>query len=62
MLEYPDSAESFTIRRVSEDDGDILADIYENTPDTGDLGTAPQFKIDPWVAHSCSLRSVVTTN
>lgn len=54
VLDYPNSAESFTIRRITEDDGDILADIYENTPDTGDLGTAPQFKIDPYVAHSAA--------
>lgn len=53
-LSYPESAESFEIRRVTPDDGDILADIYENTPDTGDLGMAPRFNVDPIVAHSAA--------
>lgn len=51
-IDYPTTAEKFTIRRVTDTDGDILADLYENSPDTGDLGFAPRFRIDPYVAYT----------
>lgn len=49
---YPESAAGFEIRRVKESDGDILEDIYQNNPDTGDISVAPRFRIDPYVGHT----------
>jgi GNAT superfamily N-acetyltransferase len=50
-IEYQADDEAFEVRPATSDDGDGLADLYANSPDTGDIGMAPRFKIDPYVAH-----------
>jgi GNAT superfamily N-acetyltransferase len=50
--EEPQSVDSFEFRPVSPDDGEDLEELFRNSPDTGDFGVAPRFKIDPYVAYN----------
>ena len=49
--DYQADGEAFDVRRATSDDGDGLEALYSNSPDTGDIGMAPRFKIDPYVAY-----------
>lgn len=44
--------DAFDVRPATAEDGDELAALYANSPDTGDIGMAPRFKIDPYVAYT----------
>lgn len=46
-----DSAEDFTLREVTPDDGQTLKRLYENNPDGGDVQFAQNFKTDPYEAY-----------
>lgn len=50
---------AFEIRRATADDGESLAEVFENSSDGGKIGFAPQFRIDPYVAYS-TIRENVT--
>lgn len=51
-IDYPNTADKFDIRPVTQDNGAILADIYQSNPDTGDISHAPRFRIDAYTAYT----------
>lgn len=46
-LSYPETAERFEIRPVTESDGDAVNTVLTNSPDTGELSVAPQLSVNP---------------
>lgn len=46
-LGYPQTAERFDIRPVTQTDREAVNEVVTNSPDTGDISFAPRFEVDP---------------